>query len=137
VDLLDAQDAALLQLDLLLTALEQDMVLKDSTPYNVAVQGRAAGVRGRRLLRAHARGEPWVGYRQFCMLYSTRSCCRRLRACRSIPGCAAHRRHHVRARCAPAVVRDRFRRGMFTNVFLHARLEAKTPDRPSEVKQEV
>ena len=33
--------------------------------------------------------------------------------------------------------RDRFRRGLFTNVFLHARLEARYADRPGQVKQEV
>ena len=33
------KDAALLQLDLLLAALEHDMVLKDSTPYNVQFKG--------------------------------------------------------------------------------------------------
>jgi SAM-dependent methyltransferase len=33
--------------------------------------------------------------------------------------------------------RDRFRRGVFTNVFLHAKLEARYADRPGQVKQEV
>jgi 2-polyprenyl-3-methyl-5-hydroxy-6-metoxy-1,4-benzoquinol methylase len=33
--------------------------------------------------------------------------------------------------------RDRVRRGVFTNVFLHARLEARYADRPDQVKQEV
>ena len=50
------KDAALLQLDLLLAALEHDMVLKDSTPYNVQFKGALPEVRGRGLLRAHARG---------------------------------------------------------------------------------
>ena len=63
------KDAALLQLDLLLAALDHDMVLKDSTPYNVQF-----GARGRRSwtsgsFERRREGEPWVGYRQFCMLY--------------------------------------------------------------------
>ena len=33
--------------------------------------------------------------------------------------------------------RDRFRKGLFTNVFLHARLEARYADRPDQVKREV
>jgi len=33
--------------------------------------------------------------------------------------------------------RDRFRRGLFTNVFLHARLEEKYADKPKEVKRDV
>ncbi len=36
------KDAALLQLDLLLAALEHDLVLKDSTPYNVQFEGSRA-----------------------------------------------------------------------------------------------
>ena len=62
------KDAALVQLDLLLASLDHDLVLKDSTPYNVQFKGARVFV-GRRLVRAHPRGEPWVGYRQFCMLY--------------------------------------------------------------------
>ena len=33
--------------------------------------------------------------------------------------------------------RDRFRKGVFTNVFLHARLEERYADRPQQVKDEV
>jgi hypothetical protein len=33
--------------------------------------------------------------------------------------------------------RDRFRKGVFTNVFLHAKLEERYADRPAQVKQEV
>ena len=33
--------------------------------------------------------------------------------------------------------RDRFHRGLFTNVFLHARLEKRYADRPQEVKAQV
>ena len=48
------KDAALVQLDLLLAALEHDLVLKDSTPYNVQFKGARPGVRGHRLVRAPA-----------------------------------------------------------------------------------
>ena len=63
------KDAALLQLDLLLAALERDLVLKDSTPYNVQFRGARAlfvDIGSYERLRP---GEPWAGYRQFCMLY--------------------------------------------------------------------
>src|SRR3954464_15170446 len=63
------KDAALLQLDLLLDALDQDLVLKDSTPYNVQFKGaRPVFVDVGSFERIRA-GEPWIGYRQFCMLY--------------------------------------------------------------------
>ena len=83
-------------------------------------------------------GEPWVGYRQFCMLYLYPLL---LQAVKGVP-------FHPWLRgsidgITPAQMRglmsfrDRFRRGLTTNVFLHARLEARYADRPREVKQEV
>src|SRR5919198_1673972 len=63
------RDAALLQLELLLAALDEELVLKDSTPYNVQFRGAQpvfVDVGSFERLRP---GEPWVGYRQFCMLY--------------------------------------------------------------------
>ena len=50
------KDAALLQLDLLLAALEHDLVLKDSTPYNVQFKGARPVFVDVGLVRAPARG---------------------------------------------------------------------------------
>jgi hypothetical protein len=83
-------------------------------------------------------GEPWIGYRQFCMLYLYPLL---LQSLKDVP-------FHPWLRGAidgitPAQMRallsarDRFRRGLFTNVFLHARLEKRYADRPQEVKREV
>ena len=63
------KDAALVQLDLLLAALERDMVLKDSTPYNVQFRGSRPVFVDIGSFERLREGEPWVGYRQFCMLY--------------------------------------------------------------------
>ena len=63
------KDAALVQLDLLLAALEHDMVLKDSTPYNVQFRGAHPVFVDIGSFERLREGEPWVGYRQFCMLY--------------------------------------------------------------------
>lgn len=63
------QDAALLQLDLLLAALDEGMCLKDATPYNIQWQGsRPVFIDIPSFVRL-PRGEPWVGYRQFCRLF--------------------------------------------------------------------
>src|SRR3954451_22155982 len=132
------KDAALVQLDLLLASLEHDLVLKDSTPYNVQFKGaRPVFVEVGSFERIRE-GEPWVGYRQFCMLYLYPLL---LQAVKDVPfqpwmrgsidGITPSQMRNVMS------FRDRFRRGMFTNVFLHARLEAKYADRPGEVKQEV
>src|SRR3954469_409157 len=63
------KDAALLQLDLLLAALKRDMILKDSTPYNVQFRGAQPTFIDIGSFEALRPGEPWVGYRQFCMLF--------------------------------------------------------------------
>jgi SAM-dependent methyltransferase len=132
------KDAALLQLDLLLAALERDMVLKDSTPYNVqfkAVRPTFVDVGSFERLR---QGEPWVGYRQFCMLYLYPLL---LQSAKGVPfqpwlrgsidGITPSQMRGLMS------FRDRFRKGVFTNIFLHARLEARYADRPQQVKDEV
>jgi SAM-dependent methyltransferase len=132
------KDAALLQLDLLLASLEHDLVLKDSTPYNVQFKGARPVFVDVGSFERIRDGEPWVGYRQFCMLYLYPLL---LQAVKDVP-------FHPWMRgsidgITPLQVRnlmsfrDRFRRGMFTNVFLHARLEARYADRPAQVKEEV
>ena len=63
------KDAALLTLDLMLAGLDEDMMLKDATPYNVQWQGSQPvfiDVASFDLLEP---GEPWPGYRQFCELF--------------------------------------------------------------------
>src|SRR3954452_7845322 len=132
------KDAALLQLDLLLAALERDLVLKDSTPYNVQYKGGRGVFIDIGAFERLREGEPWVGYRQFCMLYLYPLL---LQSAKDVP-------FHPWMRGAidgitPAQMRglmsfrDRFRRGTTTNVFLHARLEARYADKPRETKQEV
>ena len=76
-------------------------------------------------------GEPWVGYRQFCMLYLYPL------LLQSVKGVPFHPwlRGSIDG-ITPAQMRsllsfrDRFQQGLFTNVFLHARLEARYADQP-------
>jgi SAM-dependent methyltransferase len=132
------KDAALLQLDLLLAALEHDMVLKDSTPYNVQFKGARPVFVDVGSFERLREGEPWVGYRQFCMLYLYPLLLQSLKGVPfhpwlrgSIDGITPGQMRGLLS------FRDRFRRGIFTNVFLHARLERRYADRPDQVKQEV
>ena len=118
------RDAALLELELLLAALDENLILKDASPYNV--QWRARGrCRRRRLLRAAPRGRA-LG---------------RLPPVLHAPALPAHA-PGLQERSVPAVAprvargiepaemrrllsfRDRFRRGVLTNVVLH---EARGP----------
>jgi hypothetical protein len=132
------KDAALLQLDLLLAALERDLVLKDATPYNVQFKGSRPVFVDVGSFERLREGEPWIGYRQFCMLYLYPLL---LQSAKRVPfqpwlrgAIDGITPGQMRALMS---FRDRFRRGVFTNVFLHAKLEARYADRPGQVKQEV
>lgn len=63
------RDAALLQIDLLLAALEEGMTVKDGTPYNVQWRGRQPVFIDIPSLVVADPGRPWDGYRQFCQLF--------------------------------------------------------------------
>lgn len=63
------KDAALLHLDLMRQALKADMVLKDSSAYNVQWRGVHPVFIDIPSFEVLRKGEPWVGYRQFCELF--------------------------------------------------------------------
>jgi SAM-dependent methyltransferase len=132
------KDAALLQLDLLLAALEHDMVLKDSTPYNVQFKGalpRFVDVGSFERIRE---GEPWVGYRQFCMLYLYPLLLQSAKRVPFQPWLRGSIDGIRPSEMRPLMnFRDRFRKGVFTNVILHAKLEERYSDKPQQVKDEV
>jgi len=118
------RDAALLQLDLLLSALEHDLMLKDASPYNVQFRGARPvfiDVGAFERLRPE---ELWVGYRQFSMLYLYPLLLQALKGIDfrtwlrgSIDGISPVEMRGLMC------FRERFRRGLATSVFLHARLE--------------
>ena len=132
------KDAALLQLDLLLAALDHDLILKDSSPYNVQFKGGRAVFIDVGAFERLREGEPWVGYRQFCMLYLYPLLLQAVKGVGfhpwlrgSIDGITPAEMRRLMS------FRDRFRRGLTTNVFLHAGLERRYADRPEQVKEEV
>ena len=132
------QRAALLQLDLLIASIESGLMLKDATPYNVQWRGTEPVFIDVGSFERLREGEPWAGYRQFCQLQLYPLM---LQAFRDVP-------YHAWLRgslegITPVELRnllglrDRFRRGVFTHVVLHAKLEARYADRTSEVKSEL
>jgi SAM-dependent methyltransferase len=130
------RDAALLQLELLLAALDESLILKDASPYNVQWRGAQPVFVDVGSFERLREGEPWAGYRQFCtlVLYPLM-----LQAYRGVPF-QPWLRGSLEG-IEPAEMRrllsfrDRFRRGVLTNVVLHAKLEARYADR--EVKQDL
>jgi hypothetical protein len=132
------QDAALLQLDLLLAALADDLTLKDASPYNV--QWRGAGpvfvdVGSFETLRE---GEPWEGYRQFCALFLYPLLAQ---AWRGIPFGPLLRGslEGIPPAEARALLRGRdvLRRGALTHVVLHARLDRRYGKPRGDVRGEL
>jgi SAM-dependent methyltransferase len=132
------KDAALLQLDLLLASLEHDMVLKDSTPYNVQFKGAHPTFVDIGSFERMREGEPWVGYRQFCMLYLYPLLLQSAKRVPFHPWLRGSIDGIRPGEMRPLMnFRDRFRKGVFTNVILHAKLEERYADRPQQVKDEV
>src|SRR5215208_7105646 len=116
--------AALLQLDLQLAALDEDLTLKDATPYNVQFRGALPVFVDIGSFEPLREGEPWIGYRQFCELFLYPLL---LGAWKGIPfqpwlrgSLEGIRPSEMRALMS---LRDRFRRGALSHVFLHARLD--------------
>jgi SAM-dependent methyltransferase len=133
------REAALLQLDLLLACLDKGLTLKDATPYNVQFRGSAPLFIDVGSFERLREGEPWAGYRQFCMLLLYPLL---LQAYKDIPfqpwlrGAIDGITPTEAARFF--TLRDRFRRGVLTHVALHARLERRYEDREGgEVKEEL
>ena len=63
------KDAALLHLDLMLAALDEGFILKDSSAYNVQWRGVQPVFIDIPSFEPLEEGQPWVGYRQFCELF--------------------------------------------------------------------
>jgi hypothetical protein len=119
------KDAALLQLDLCRRALREDLALKDASPYNVQWRGTRPVFIDVGSFERLRPSEPWAGYRQFCMLFLYPLM---LQAYKDLPYHAALRGsldgitpHDARAILAG----ERFRKGVLSNVLLHARLESR------------
>ena len=120
------KDAALLQLGLGRSALQHDLTLKDASAYNVQFQGSRPVFVDVGSFERLREGEPWAGYRQFCMLFLYPLM---LQAYRGMPHHALLRGSldGIRPGEARALLSVR-RRGVLTHVVLHARLEARYGD---------
>ncbi|SEH15226.1 class I SAM-dependent methyltransferase [Thermoleophilum album] len=129
------KDAALLQLGLLQEALAEGLTLKDASPYNVQFVGSRPTFVDVGSFERLRPGETWTAYRQFCMLFLYPLL---LQALRRVPYQPLLRGAidgidplHMRSLLP---LRDRLRRGVFTHVTLHARLQARYADRAGEIR---
>jgi hypothetical protein len=132
------KDAALLQLRLLTASLREGLMLKDATPYNVQWRGAQPVFVDVGSFERAREGEPWAGYRQFCMLFlyplmleSYRGVAFQPWLRGSIEGISATDFRALMTR------RDAFRKGVLRHVVLHASLEARYADRGGEVRSDL
>src|SRR4051794_32644017 len=132
------RDTALLQLGLLRRALEKGLILKDSTPYNVQFRGTEPVFIDVGSFEQLREGEPWAGYRQFCMLFLYPLL---LQAWKDVPfqpwlrgsleGITPHEARGLLS------ARDLLRRGALSHVVLHERLERRYEEKEADLKGEL
>jgi len=131
------KDAALLQLELLAAALAEGMILKDSSPYNVQWRGSRAVFVDVGSFEPLRNGEPWIGYRQFCMLFLYPLLLQARRGIDFHPWLRGSLEGITPEQCRRALpVRQLARRGVFSHVYLHSKLERRYGDR-RDVKGEL
>lgn len=120
------RDAALLQLDLLEAAIREDMALKDATPYNIQFAGgRPVFIDIASFITLES-GATWAGYRQFCEMFLFPLMLQ------------AYKGLHFQAFMRAAIdgvdvqtaarlfsLRDRFRPGVLSHVWLQSKLDRR------------
>ena len=132
------QDAALLQLDLTGTALDEGMTLKDATPFNIQWIGSRPTFIDLGSFTAYQPGEPWAGYRQFCeqFLYPLF-----LQAYKNVPfhPWVRGRLEGMTAEVCRSLlsVRDYFRPGVLTHVYLQAKAQTRYEDSDRDIKNDL
>jgi ribosomal protein L11 methylase PrmA len=132
------RDASLLQLGLMREALDEGLILKDATPYNIQFRGPRPVFIDVGSFERIREGEPWAGYRQFCMQFLFPLMLTAYRGILHQPLLRGRMDGIPPADCrAMLSFRDRFRRGTTSHVFLHARLDRRQADVTRDVKTEI
>jgi hypothetical protein len=130
--------AALLQLELTERALDHGLILKDATPYNVQFRGSRPVFIDVSSFERLREGEPWAGYRQFCMLFLYPLMLQAYRGVDFQPLLRGSIDGIPPAQMAALMKGSRLSKGVLSHVRLHARLEASSAEQAgSEVKGEL
>lgn len=120
------KDAALLHLELMLSALEEKRILKDSSAFNYQWRGAEPVLIDVLSLKTLKPGETWVGYRQFCQMFLYPLM---LQSHKNLPFQPLLRGNIdgiLPEHCSRMMsFRDLFRSGVFTHVLLQSKLQQK------------
>ncbi len=129
------RDAALLQLELLRRALDEDLTLKDASPTTSSGAGPGRSSSTSAPSSGCPRASRGRATASSACSSSIRSSSRRTRASPSSPGSAGALTASRPQECAGCMsFRDLFRRGVMTHVALHARLERRHAESTRDVK---
>jgi SAM-dependent methyltransferase len=132
------KDAALLHLDLMLAALKEDFILKDSSPYNVQWHGARPVFIDIPSFEVLEPGQPWVGYRQFCELFLYPLMLRAYKGVDFRPWLRGSIDGISAASLRPLLsLRDLARAGVVTHVVAHNALQRRYSARERNVRSEL
>ena len=132
------RDAAVLTLDLLEAAIQADLTLKDATPYNVQfVAGRPVFI-DIPSFETLQPGSTWAGYRQFCEMFLFPLLLQAYKGV-DIQPMMRSRIDGVGVQTAARLfgARDRFRKGVFSHVWLQSKLDSRYGATRKDVKSEL
>ncbi len=132
------KDAALLHLELLQAALEEGMILKDSTPYNIQFEDGRPVFIDIPSLEDYQAGSAWVGYRQFCQMFLYPLM---FQAYKNLPFQPLLKGSidGIKPEQADAIFsfRDRFRAGVFSHAYLQSKLQARYSAQQKSVSKDL
>ena len=132
------RDAALLQLELVRRALDADLMLKDSSPYNVQWHGTSPVFIDIGSFERLPENEPWAGYRQFCMLFLYPLLIQAYCGVPFQPWLRGSLAGITPTECANVIRgRRRLHRGVLTHVVLHGQLERRYAGSGGEATREL
>ena len=132
------QDAALLQLDVTLAALDEDMTLKDATPFNVQWTGARPTFIDLGSFTAYEPGDPWAGYRQFCETFLYPLFLQAYRNAPFHPWLRGRLDGMTAGECLSLLsARDCLRPGVLAHVYLQAKAQTRYEDSDGNVKAEL
>ena len=127
------KEAALLHLDILEEAIPNGWTLKDSSAYNVQWRGHRSTFIDTTSFEPYVAGTPWLGYRQFCMMFFNPLILKAYKDFNYLPLLRANLEGIDPAETAKLFgVTEARRKGVMFHVFMHARLQQKSAQ--SEIK---
>lgn len=118
--------AAALQLHLVERAVSNGFTLKDATPYNIQFVNRKPVFIDIPSFEPLQQGEPWAGYRQFCEMFLFPLLLQAYKKCNFQPFMRASI-NGIDVQTAASIfgIRDRFRKGVMSHVWLQSKLDQR------------